>query len=160
MRLAQSQRVFNVISGIWVGSYLAVGFLVVPVLFSSLGDRQIAGLVAANLFKIIAYIGICVSVILMVAANYYVRAGLDLYRLIRWILLGLLVCSIGAAFILIPWMNNLRDQALFLGLSVRETNNANLFSRLHSISSSIFLLQSLLGIVLLYLSAKALNKHK
>lgn len=160
MRLAQSQRVFNVISGIWVGSYLAVGFLVVPVLFSSLGDRQIAGLVAANLFKIIAYIGICVSVILMVAANYYVRAELDLYRLIRWILLGLLVCSIGAAFILIPWMNNLRDQALFLGLSVRETNNANLFSRLHSISSSIFLLQSLLGIVLLYLSAKALNKHK
>lgn len=160
MRLAQSQRVFNVISGIWVGSFLAVGFLVVPVLFSSLGDRQIAGLVAANLFKIIAYIGVSFSAILMVSANYYVRTGLDSYRVIRWILLGMLFCSIGAAFILIPWMNNLRDQALYLGLSVRETNNANLFSRLHGISSSLFLLQSVLGIVLLWLSAKALDKYK
>ena len=160
MHLAQSQRVFNVISGIWVGSFLAVGFLVVPVLFSSLGDRQIAGLVAANLFKIISYIGVCVSTMLMISANYYVRAGQDSYRLIRWILLGMLICSIGAAFILIPWMNNLRDQALYLGLSVKETNNANLFSRLHGISSSLFLLQSLLGIVLLWLSAKALDKYK
>lgn len=157
MRTKQSQRVFNVISGLWVGSVFAVGFLVVPTLFSSLGDRQIAGLVAANLFKIMAYIGVCLSAILMVAANFYVRSGLDSYRMIRWILLGMLVCSIGAAFILIPWMNNLRDQALYLGLSVRETNNADLFKRLHGISSALYLVQSGLGIVLLWRTTKTIN---
>ena len=157
MRTKQSQRVFNVISGLWVGSFFAVGFLVVPTLFSSLGDRQIAGLVAANLFKIMAYIGVCLSAILMVAANFYVRSGLDSYRMIRWILLGMLVCSIGAAFILIPWMNNLRDQALYLGLSVRETNNADLFKRLHGISSALYLVQSGLGIVLLWRTTKTIN---
>jgi len=157
MRTKQSQRVFNVISGLWVGSVFAVGFLVVPTLFSSLGDRQIAGLVAANLFKIMAYIGVCLSAILIVAANFYVRSGLDFYRMIRWILLGMLVCSIGAAFILIPWMNNLRDQALYLGLSVRETNNADLFKRLHGISSALYLVQSGLGIVLLWRTTKTIN---
>ena len=159
MHITQSQRIFNVISGLRVGSIFAVGFLVVPILFSSLGDRQIAGLVAANLFKITAYIGVCLSAILMVAANFYVRTGLDSYRMIRWILLGMLICSIGAAFILIPWMNILRDQALFLGVSVTETNNADLFKRLHSISSVLFLLQSALGIVLLWRTTKTINTN-
>jgi len=159
MRIAQTQRVFNVISGLWVGSFFAVGFLVVPILFSSLGDRQVAGLVAANLFKVIAYVSVCLSAVLMVAANYYVRAGYQPYRLIRWILLGMLICSIAAAFILIPWMNLLRDQALYLGLSVRETNNADLFSKLHGISSAIFLLQSALGLVLLWRTTKTMNSN-
>ncbi|APB98888.1 DUF4149 domain-containing protein [Polynucleobacter asymbioticus] len=159
MRITQSQRIFNVISGLWVGSFFAVGFLVAPILFSSLGDRQIAGLVAANLFKITAYIGVCLSAILMVAANFYVRTGLDSYRMIRWILLGMLICSIGAAFILIPWMNILRDQALYLGVSVTETNNADFFKRLHGISSALFLLQSTLGIVLLWRTTKTINTN-
>ena len=149
-----SQRIFNLLSGLWVGGLLTIGFLVVPTLFSSLGDRQVAGMVAANLFKSTAYISVLTSIVLMVLANYFVRVGKPQYRIDRWILLGMLACAIAAAYIIIPWMNSLRDQALYLGLSVRESTHAVLFSRLHGVSSAIYMLQTLLGIVLVWRATK------
>lgn len=149
-----AQRVFNLLAGLWVGSLLAIGFLVVPTLFSSLGDRQVAGMVAASLFKSIAYISVLASVVLMFLANYFVRLGKSQFRLDRWLLLGTLACAISAAFIIIPWINSLRDQALYLGLSVRESTHAVLFSRLHGVSSAIYMLQALLGIALVWRTTK------
>ena len=148
------QRIFRLISGLWVGSFITIGFLVVPILFSSLGDRQVAGLVAANLFKVTAYAGVLVSTILMVMSNYLVRQGSNRYRLTRWLLLCMLACTVGAAFILIPWMNSLRDQALYLGLSVRESTNAVLFNRLHGASSVLFMTQAVLGLMLVWRTTK------
>lgn len=150
----QTQRIFSILSGLWVGSFITVGFLVVPVLFSSLGDRQVAGIVAASLFKTTAYTGVALSGFLMVMANYLVRQGHQYYRLTRLILLGMLACTIGAAFIIIPWMNSLRDQALYAGLSVRESTNAILFGRLHGISSVLFMIQSALGLLLVWRATK------
>jgi hypothetical protein len=150
----RTQRIFSLISGLWVGSFITIGFLVVPVLFSSLGDRQVAGVVAANLFKSTAYIGVFISFVLMIMANHLVRHGKSQYRLTRWMLLGMLACTVGAAFILIPWMNSLRDQALYLGLSVRESTNAALFNRLHGASSILFMIQTLIGFVLVWRSTK------
>ena len=154
MRNLQIQRMFSLISGLWVGSFMTIGFLVVPILFSSLGDRQVAGMVAANLFKVTAYSGVVICAVLMVMASYLARLQAAQYRLARWILLGMLACTVGAAFILIPWMNSLRDQALHLGLSVRESTNAALFTRLHGVSSTLFLIQALLGLVLVWRATK------
>ena len=157
MLYQRTQRVFQCISGLWVGSFIAIGFLVVPILFSSLGDRQVAGFVAASLFKTQAYLGVFLSTFLMVMANYLVRQGLNRFRVIRWILLGMLACAVAAAFILIPWMNSLRDQALYLGLSVRESSNAILFSRLHGVSSTIYLIEALLGMALIWKASAIKN---
>ena len=157
MPYQRTQRVFQCISGLWVGSFIAIGFLVVPILFSSLGDRQVAGFVAASLFKTQAYLGVFLSTFLMVMANYLVRQGLNRFRVIRWILLGMLACAVAAAFILIPWMNSLRDQALYLGLSVRESSNAILFSRLHGVSSTIYLIEALLGMALIWKASAIKN---
>lgn len=154
MTSSRSQRLFNLISGLWVGSFFTIAFMVVPSLFSGLGDRQVAGIVAASIFKYEAYLSVFLSALLMVTANYLVRQGYNSYRMIRWILLAMLACAITGAFILIPWMNGLRDQALFAGLSVRESSNAVLFARLHAISSSVFLIQSLLGLLLVWRSSK------
>jgi hypothetical protein len=154
MTLTHIQRLFSCISGLWVGSFICVGFLVVPVLFASLGDRQVAGFVAANLFKICAYASVGLSSFLMLMANRLVRRSFDTYRPLRWILLGMLACAISEAFVIIPWMNSLRDQALFLGLSVRESSYAILFSRLHHISSGIFLVQTVLGLILVWRATK------
>ena len=150
----RTQRIFNILSGLWVGSFITVGFLVVPVLFSTLGDRQVAGMVAALLFKATAYIGVALSGFLMVMANHLVRQGHQHYTLIRWILLGMLACAIGAAFIIIPWMNSLRDQALYAGLAVHESSNAMLFGRLHGVSSVLFMIQSALGLLLVWRATK------
>ena len=53
-----------------------------------------------------------------------------------------------------PWMNALRDQALQLGISVRDTSNAKLFGLLHMVSSVVFIIQSILGIGLVWWSTK------
>lgn len=151
---AFAQRTFNLLSGLWVGGLLTIGFLVVPTLFSNLGDRQVAGMIAAILFKSTAYFSVLISIVLMVLANYFVRLGMSQYRLDRWLLLGMLACAIGAAFIIIPWMNTLRDQALLLGLSVRESTHAILFNRLHGVSSAIYMLQTLFGIALVWRTTK------
>jgi hypothetical protein len=154
MSLHRTQRVFSLISGLWVGSFICIGFLVVPILFASLGDRQVAGMVAASLFKTTAYISILCSILLMVLANHLVRYQYFQYSVIRWLLLGMLVCSIGAAFVIIPWMNSLRVQASMLGLSVRESDFFSLFNRLHGASSILFMIQSLLGIALVWRATK------
>lgn len=150
----RTQRIFSLISGLWVGGFIVIGFLVVPILFSSFGDRQVAGMVAANLFKVTGYSSVVICIILMVMANFLVRHGISRYRLTRWLLLGMLTCFMGSAFILIPWMNSLRDQALYLGLSVRESSYAVLFGRLHGASSVLFIIQSLLGLVLVWRATK------
>ena len=155
MAQSQTQRVFSVISGLWVGSFITVGFLVVPTLFSTLGDRQVAGMVAANLFKATAYIGVALSGFLMVMANHLVRLGFNHFRIIRWILLGLLVCTLGSAFIIIPWMNAIREHALFAGITVQDSMDAALFNRLHGISSSLFVCQSALGLLLVWRTTKS-----
>ena len=86
----------------------------------------------------------------MIAVNFLVSKGINVYRPIRWLLLGMLSCAIGAGFVLIPWMSSLRDQANADSISVMASSSAALFSRLHGVSSSLFIIQSVLGIVLLW----------
>ena len=90
----------------------------------------------------------------MLVANHLANLGNRSYRQIRWMLLLMLICTVVAAFVIIPWMNALRDQALQLGISVRDTSNAKLFGLLHMISSVVFIIQSILGIALVWWSTK------
>lgn len=145
-----AQRLFILIAGLWVGSLLAVGYLVAPAIFSTMTDRQAAGMVAGSIFKLEAYLSLIVCIGLMVLANLLVNRGLNQFRLIRWLLLAMLLCSISAAFIFIPWMNTLRDNALVQGMPVMLSPSATLFGRLHGVSSILFMLQSLLGITLVW----------
>ena len=145
-----AQRLFILIAGLWVGSLLTVGYLVAPAIFSTMTDRQAAGMVAGSIFRIEAYLSLIVCIGLMVLSNLLVNRGLSQFRLIRWILLAMLLCSVAAAFIFIPWMNTLRDNALAQGMPVMVSPSATLFGRLHGVSSILFMLQSLLGIFLVW----------
>jgi hypothetical protein len=144
------QRLCTVLAGLWVGGFITIGYLVTPILFSALGDRQVAGMIAGNLFRLEAYLSVVLSVVLMLASNFLVFKGFDHFRVVRWILLGMLACAVGAGFILMPWMSSLRDQALIEGLSVMASSSAALFARLHRISSGVFIVQSILGIALVW----------
>jgi hypothetical protein len=145
-----AQRLFILIAGLWVGSLLAVGYLVAPAIFSTMSDRQAAGMVAGSVFKLEAYLSLIVCIGLMVLANLLVNRGLNQFRVIRWLLLAMLLCSLAAAFVFIPWMNTLRDNALDQGMPVMLSPSATLFGRLHGASSILFMLQSLLGIILVW----------
>ena len=52
------QRTLTVVAGLWVGGFVAVAYLVTPILFSVLGDHQVAGIVAGNIFQVEAYLSI------------------------------------------------------------------------------------------------------
>ena len=145
-----AQRLFILIAGLWVGSILAVGYLVAPAIFSTMTDRQAAGMVAGSIFKLEAYLSLIVCIGLMVLANLLVNRGLNQFKLIRWLLLAMLLCAIAASFILIPWMNALRDDALMQGMPVMLSPSAAVFGRLHGVSSMLFMLQSILGIFLVW----------
>ena len=154
---AGAQRLFILVASIWVGSILAVGYVVAPTIFSTLTDRQVAGMVAGSIFRVEAYISTIIGIALMVLANLLVTRGLRQYKLVRLILLGMLVCSIAASFVFIPWMNTLRDQALLQGMPVMLSPSADLFGKLHGASSAVFMIQSALGLYLVWRLTGLLN---
>ena len=149
-----AQRIFILIAGLWVGSLLTVGYLVAPAIFSTMTDRQAAGMVAGSIFKLEAYLSVIVCIGLMVLSNLLVNRDLHQFRIIRWLLLAMLLCSIAVAFIFIPWMNALRDHALAQGMPVMLSPSAIVFGRLHGASSILFMIQSILGIFLVWKLSK------
>ena len=145
-----AQRIFALLAGLWVGSLLTVGYLVAPAIFSTMTDRQAAGVVAGAIFKLEAYLSLIICIGLMVLANLLVSRGLNQFRLIRWLLLAMLFCAVLAAFVFIPWMETLRDEALLQGMPVMLSPSAQLFGRLHGLSSIVFMIESVLGIWLVW----------
>ena len=107
-------------------------------------------MVAGSVFKAEAYLSIIICIALMVLANLLVTRGLAQYKIIRLILLGMLICAAAASFVMIPWLDTLRDQALLEGMPVMLSPSADLFRTLHGVSSILFLLQSALGIYLVW----------
>ncbi len=152
-----AQRLFILVVGLWVGSLLTTGYLVAPAIFNTLTDRQVAGMVAGSIFRVEALLSTVVCIALMVLSNLLVNRGLEQYRLIRWLLLAMLLCSLAATFIFIPWMNTLRDEALIQGMPVTLSPSANMFARLHGASSIVFVFQSVLGVYLFWRLTKSLK---
>ncbi len=152
-----AQRVFVFILTLWVGSIITVGYIVAPTLFATLSDRQVAGMVAGALFRVEGIISMILSVGLIVFANLLVKRGCGRYKNIRWYLLAMLVCSVISAFVLEPMMDSLREEALNHGFPVMLSPLAQAFSRLHTFASVVYLLQSLIGLVLLWRLSKPID---
>lgn len=137
-------RFFLLLSGIWLGGVIAVGYLVAPTLFATILDRQFAGLVAGDVFRNTAITTLCTVTILLVLAQVFVSKGLDQYRIIRWYLMGILACTLIGACYLQPWMNELRHLAN--GIPVMQSPYAQTFGMLHGASSLLFMVEGLLGV--------------
>ncbi|MDE1183723.1 DUF4149 domain-containing protein [Paraburkholderia sp.] len=142
-------RVFRLLTVIWVGSLLTIGYAVAPVLFTSL-DRMTAGAVAAQLFRIEGVVGVICGVLLLVLANMLVRRGNETYRRLRWPVMGMLICVLVGYFALQPFMNALRIAAAEAGTDVGHSAFAARFGMLHGVSTVFYLIESLLGIVLVW----------
>jgi Domain of unknown function (DUF4149) len=152
-----AQRVFVFILTLWVGSIITVGYIVTPTLFATLSDPQVAGMVAGALFRIEGIISMVLSVGLIVFANLLVKRGCGRYKNIRWYLLAMLICAGISAFIFEPMMDSLREEALSQGFPVMLSPLAESFSRLHTFASILYLLQSLIGLVLLWRLSKPVD---
>ena len=152
-----AQRVFIFILTLWVGGIITVDYIVTPTLFATLSDSQVAGMVAGALFRVEGIISMILSVGLIVFANLLVKRGCGRYKNIRWYLLAMLICSVISAFVLEPMMDSLREEALSHGFPVMLSPLAQAFSRLHIFASIVYLLQSLIGLVLLWRLSKPID---
>ncbi|HDR9869962.1 TPA: DUF4149 domain-containing protein [Burkholderia cenocepacia] len=142
-------RVFRLLSAVWVGSLLTIGYAVAPVLFKTL-ERMTAGSVAAQLFRIEAILGVVCGVLLLALSNQQVRRGSSEYRRVRWIVAAMVVCVLVGYFALQPFMNALRVAAMDAGTAIANSPYASRFGMLHGVSSVFYLVESVLGLMLIW----------
>lgn len=133
-------------AALWVGGMAAVGYLAVPVLFQTLPDRQLAGLLAGKMFAVMAYVGIGCAIYLL-AHQFRLFGTLFWKQKTVWIIGVMLLLVLIGQFGIQPAMAELKAQAL--PLEVMQSPLAGQFKALHGIASILYLIQSLLGLVLL-----------
>ncbi len=136
---------------LWVGSLWAIGYLAVPVLFHAQPDKQLAGMLAGQMFSVTGYIGLICSLYLL---GYYAgqsgRAALR-QRPFQFVAAMLLITLVFQYYFQ-PVMAELKVQAL--PLDVMQSRFSGQFKMLHGLSSIVYLIESLLGIFLVILNRR------
>lgn len=136
---------------LWVGGMWAIG-LAAAVLFSNLGDKQLAGMLAGKLFTLIAWIGMGSASYLLI---YRIArdGGAALKTLFFWVVMLMLVLVLASHFGVQSILQGLKDQAM--PHAVMQSVFADRFQRWHGVSSILYLIQSALGLFLVWRSGLA-----
>ena len=130
---------------LWVGGLWAVGYLVAPALFSALADKSMAGMLAGKMFTLIAYVGMACGFYLILFR--LVNSGLAaLQQKVFWIVLIMLLLTIASHFGIQPIMSSLKAEAM--PREVMESAFRSRFATWHGISSIVYLVESILGLLL------------
>ncbi len=124
---------------VWLGSLWTIGLLVAPLLFQLL-PRADAGQVAGVLFQIGQSIAAGCAVILLILRWWPTR--------LRWLLVTLLVLTLVNLAAVMPHLAALRGGA---------AQGEGAFAIWHGISGSLYLLQCIGGLALLWLRRSAAN---
>jgi hypothetical protein len=138
----------SIAATLWVGGMWVTGYVVAPVLFATLSDRTLAGLVAGRLFSLIAWIGMACAAYLLIDRLVRYRAG-ALRQALFWIVIVMLALTLAGEFGVQPVMAALKQQAL--PSPVMESALRDRFVLWHGISSVIYLIESVLGAALIVL---------
>jgi hypothetical protein len=131
----------------WVGGLWAVGYLVAPTLFAQLSDRQLAGNLAGVMFTWVAYLGMAAGTYLLLH-RLGSQGMASLKQGAFWMVFLMLLISIGQQYGIQPIMQGLKDQAF--PQAVMESVFRNRFAAWHGVSSVIYLVQSVLGLLLVW----------
>jgi hypothetical protein len=134
-------KVRLLVAALWAGSLWAVGYLVAPTLFATL-ERQLAGQIAGTMFHSMALLslgcGAAMGVLLFFGSRDWTPQR---RRSVLLIVVAMVMCSVASHFGLQPMM------------AAAKAANDGSFGKLHGISSSLYLLQSLLAGWLLWKQA-------
>lgn len=145
------RRIWDGLAGtvlvLWIGGMWAIGYVAAPVLFASLNDKQLAGMLAGNLFEVMAWIGIAAASYLLIY-RIAIDGAAALKTLFFWLVVLMLVLILVGLFGVQPIMQSLKDQAM--PHAVMQSVFADRFARWHGISSILYLIQSALGLVLVW----------
>jgi hypothetical protein len=139
----------------WVGSLWAVGYLAVPVLFYAQPDRQLAGMLAGQMFTLVDYLGLVCGLYLLVQ-RISMSGRASFRQSLFWIVAVMLLITMLLQFGIQPVMTGLKEQAL--PLDVMHSAFADRFKILHGVSSIFYLIQSLLGVFLVIKTQRVIAK--
>ena len=130
---------------LWVGGLFAIGYLAAPALFYSLDDRMLAGVLAGKMFSWMAWVGLVCGAWLLIFRLARYGAG-ALKQSVFWVIVGMLLLTLAQQFGISPVMQELKNQAL--PKDVMNSLFRDRFQKWHGISSMVYLVQSLLGLLL------------
>jgi len=135
-------------AALWVGGMWAIGFIVAPILFATLPDRALAGLLAGKFFSLIAWTGMACAIYLLLYR--WVRDGMAALRQgLFWVVLLMLALTLAGEFGVQPVLAALKEQAL--PKQVMESVFRDRFATWHGVASGLYVIQSVLGAVLVIL---------
>jgi len=138
------ERIENLFLSLWVGCLVGVGYIAAPVLFKTLDDRSLAGNLAGQMFYIVAVVGLVIGISLFL--SYQFRTKKTAFREWRFWVLGLMVlCVAMGFFVLQPIIADIKALGIEPG-----SENAKRFGILHGVSSVLYLVTTLSGVVLLF----------
>ena len=123
-----------------------MGLLIAPMLFRILPDRVLAGAVAGRLFSVVAYLGLacaaCLIVLVLVRAQRTERRSL-------WLVAAMAALAAIGEFGIQPILAGLKEEAA--PIDVMQSALRSRFATWHGIASGVYLLNCVLGGVLVLL---------
>ncbi|MFL6674603.1 MAG: DUF4149 domain-containing protein [Massilia sp.] len=142
---AFGQAARRLVATLWAGSLWAVGYLVAPTLFASV-DSTLAGEMVGHLLRTEAWVSFACGAALMGMLG--AAPGLEgrARRVLAYLVLAMLACALVLYFGIQPMMAQLREAAGPGG--VRGSPQWSQFAMLHGVSQLIYVIESVLGAVL------------
>jgi len=149
-----SEALYLIVVALWAGGIWAIGYVAAPILFSSIGDRQLAGMVAGKMFALVGWIGLGSATYLLVFL--VTRWGGQVFkRAVFWLVLLMALLAAASQFGIQPLMAQLKADAL--PREVMESVLRDRFAVWHGISSILYLMQSGLGLWLVVWANRGLR---
>lgn len=137
-------RLSLIIITLWVGALWTTG-ISAYVLFDTLQDKQMAGMLAGKLFNVVTYIGLGSAFYLLIQRLLqYGTAALK--QAFFWAVLVMLLLVLAGHFGIQPILEGLKAQAL--PSDVMQSVFADRFRNWHGVASVAYLVECLLALVL------------
>lgn len=137
-------RLSLIIMTLWAGALWMTG-ISAYVLFDSLQDKQMAGMLAGKLFTVVSYIGMASGFYLLI--QRLVQDGTAaLKQAFFWAVLVMLVLVLAGHFGIQPVLEGLKSQAF--PADVMQSVFADRFRNWHGVASVAYLVECLLALVM------------
>ncbi len=142
-----ANRARLLLATLWVGSLWTIGYIVAPTLFATLEDRALAGSIAGRLFRVEAWLSIvCGSLLLLLVMRAGQAFDARQRKHMLFVIVGMVLCALISHFGIQPYLAALRETAGAGGVMSADIQAR--FGQLHGISSGIYMVQSVLGVLL------------
>ena len=135
-----------VVITLWVGALWTTG-ISAYVLFDSLQDKQLAGMLAGKLFNVVTYIGFGSAFYLLIQ-RLFQYGTVALKQAFFWAVLVMLLLVLAGHFGIQPILESLKSQAL--PADVMQSVFADRFRNWHGVASMAYLFECLLALVLVF----------